>query len=438
MTDFNRYLIYFFESTAVFMGMFFLLQYIILRKREHLFYSIYLIALATYYPLAIPDLFFGVSLTDAKAIAHYDLFKRPIQFSISLCYTSFIIYYLGLKQNSYKLFKLFRVLNYLYASLAIFCLVLNFANIKYDSVYLLLSLLMFPLQVYVLFILLKQRVKYSIFIIWGSIFVVIGSSITLIQSVWLMKPSTSLSQANADSYLPVQVAILIDIFLFTIALQKKIADTEKSLINAAYQKQQAILLERERIIADLHDDVGGGLSSIRMMSDLMAQNEPGSSASTASFANKISLTAKEIAQRMHTIIWSLNAENDNLRNFAEYVRQYGVSYFENSNINFKCNDVSSLSPDVQLSGVQRKNLFLIIKESLHNILKHSYATLAEINITLKKNQLHIQVSDNGTGITNENKFGNGLKNIKKRMNEIEGKVEMLSENGTVIDILVLL
>jgi signal transduction histidine kinase len=297
---------------------------------------------------------------------------------------------------------------------------------------------MFPLQVYVLFILLKQRVKYSIFIIWGSIFVVIGSSITLIQSVWLMKPSISLSQANADSYLPVQVAILIDIFLFTIALQKKIADTEKSLINAAYQKQQAILLERERIIADLHDDVGGGLSSIRMMSDLMAQNEPGSSASTASFANKISLTAKEIAQRMHTIIWSLNAENDNLRNFAEYVRQYGVSYFENSNINFKCNDVSSLSPDVQLSGVQRKNLFLIIKESLHNILKHSYATLAEINITLKKNQLHIQVSDNGTGITNENKFGNGLKNIKKRMNEIEGKVEMLSENGTVIDILVLL
>jgi hypothetical protein len=173
MTDFNRYLIYFFESTAVFMGMFFLLQYIILRKREHLFYSIYLIALATYYPLAIPDLFFGVSLTDAKAIAHYDLFKRPIQFSISLCYTSFIIYYLGLKQNSYKLFKLFRVLNYLYASLAVFCLVLNFANVKYDNVYLLLSLLMFPLQVYVLFILLKQRVKYSIFIIWGSIFVVI-------------------------------------------------------------------------------------------------------------------------------------------------------------------------------------------------------------------------------------------------------------------------
>ncbi|MEO5942523.1 MAG: 7TM diverse intracellular signaling domain-containing protein [Ferruginibacter sp.] len=438
MTEFNRYLIYFFESTAVFMGMFFLLQYIILKKIEHLFYSIYLIALAFYYPLAIPDLFFGVSLTDAKVIAHYDLFKRPIQFFSSLCYTSFIIYYLGLKQNSFKLFKLFRILNYLYASLSLLCLVLNFANVKYDNVYLLLSLLMFPLQVYVLFTLLRQRVKYSIFIIWGSIFVLIGSSVTLVNSVWLMKPSISLSQANAESYLPVQVAILIDIFLFTIALQKKIADTEKSLINAAYQKQQAILLERERIIADLHDDVGGGLSSIRMMSDLMAQNEPGANSSTVSFANKISLTAKEIAQRMHTIIWSLNAENDNLQNFAEYVRQYGISYFENSNIKFECNDVSSLPSNVQLSGVQRKNLFLIIKESLHNILKHSHASLAEISISLQKNQLHIQVRDNGTGITTENKFGNGLKNMKKRMNEIEGKVKMFSEDGAVIDILVLL
>lgn len=434
MTDFNRYLIYFFESTAIFMGMFFLIQYIILKKTEHLFYSAYLIALAFYYPLAIPDLFFGASLTDTNQIAKYDLFKRPIQFSISFCYTNFIVYYLGLKQYSYKLFKLFRLLNYMYATLSISCLILNFANIHYDSIYLLVSLCLLPLQVYVLITLYRQRPKYAVFIIWGSIIVLIGSLVTLVQSIWLIKPSISLSQANADSYLPVQIAILIDIFLFTIALQKKIADTEKSLIDAAYQKQQAILLERERIIADLHDDVGGGLSSIRMMSDLMALNDPAHTSPQTNFSAKISSTAKEIAQRMHTIIWSLNADNDNLYNFGEYVRQYGVSFFENSNISFECNDVNSLPKEVELSGVQRKNLFLIIKESLHNILKHSQASKAIIKIMIQNNQLHIQVIDNGKGISNKNKFGNGLKNITKRMNEIGGKVNMISENGTLIDI----
>lgn len=435
MTDLNKYLIYFFESIALFMGLFFMLQYIILKKKEHLFYSIYLLAITAYYPLAIPDLFFGASLIDAPTIAHYDLFKRPIQFSVSLCYTTFIIYYLGLRQNSYKLYKLFRLLNYMYGTMSIICLALNFSGIDYNNIYLVVSLSMFPLQVYVLIILVKQRVKYSPYIVWGSIVMLVGSSVSLINSVWLITPSTNLSQANATSYLPVQVAILIDIFLFTIALQKKIADNEKAYINAAYLRQQAVLLERSRIIADLHDDVGGGLSSIRMMSDLMSdQQEKGNSEATAPFAQKISATAKEIAQRMHTIIWSLNAENDSLQNFAEYVRQYGINYFENSSIAFQYNDYAALPEKVQLSGTQRKNLFLIIKESFHNILKHSQASAAEVNISIQKETLHIQVRDNGVGIQNENKFGNGLKNIKNRMDEINGNIKFYFDNGAVIDI----
>ncbi|MEP6710935.1 MAG: 7TM diverse intracellular signaling domain-containing protein [Ferruginibacter sp.] len=433
MMDFNKYLIFFFESISLFMGMFFLMQYFILQKKEHLFYSLYLFAISAYYPLAIPDLFFGASLEDTKAIARFDLFKRPIQFSVSLCYTCFIMYYLGVKHNSYKLYRQFRVLNYMYAFLSLGCLALNYFNIKYDTAYFFISIALFPVQVYVLITLFREKVKYSPFIIWGSIIVVMGSSVSLIDSVWLIKPTTNLSQANASSYLPVQIAILIDIFLFTIALQKKIADNEKSLINAAYQRQQAIVLERERIIADLHDDVGGGLSSIRMMSDLMAQQTASTNPlHTYSFAQKISVTAKDIAQRMHTIIWSLNAENDTLNNFAEYVRQYGISFFEDSPIAFECNNLSGLPAAIELSGVQRKNLFLIVKEAFHNILKHSNANKASITIAMQKHLLVIEVTDNGKGITNENKFGNGLKNMKKRMDEINGELQFSSHNGTTI------
>ena len=433
MMNLNRFLVYFFESVSLFMGMFFLLQYFILKKREHLFYSLYLFAITIYNPLAMPDIFFGVSLDDDKAIPKFDLFKRPIQYSVSLWYTFFVLYYLDLKHNSYKLYRLFNFLNILYASLAVICLLLNFFAIDYNTSYFFVSLTMFPVQIYVLAALFKQKIKYSVYVIWGSLIVVFGSSLSLINSIWIIKPFTNKSQANADSYLPVQVAVLIDIFLFTIALQKKIADNEKALINAAYQRQQAIIVERERIIADLHDDVGGGLSSIRMMSDLLTeQNQNQNSSVSASFAKKISLTAKEIAQRMNTIIWSLNAENDTLQNFAEYVRQYGVSFFEDSPIKFECDNIANLPADIQLSGVQRKNLFLIMKEAFHNILKHSNAANATAGIALQKNTLRIEVTDNGNGLTNENKFGNGLKNMQKRMNEIGGEIQFLTDHGTVI------
>jgi signal transduction histidine kinase len=416
------------------MAVFFFMQYFVLKKREHLFYSFYLFTVTAYYPLAMPDVFFHVSLTNENIIAGFDLFKRPIQFLVNLFYTCFVIYYLNLKQNASKLHKIFVALNYAYALLALACLMLNYLHINYNTAYFVISLFVFPVQIYVLILLFKKKVKYSYYIISGSIILVLGSILSLINSVWLIKPDTNLSQANADSYLSIQVAIVLDIFLFSFALQRKIADNEKSLINAAYQRQQAILLERERIIADLHDDVGGGLSSIRMMSDLMSQQTNPENNKASSFAPKISATAKEIAQRMHTIIWSLNVENDSLQNFAEYVRQYGVSFFENTPIKFECSNLNDLASGVQLSGVQRKNLFLIIKEALHNILKHSHASIAAINISLEKSMLFIKVNDNGNGISNENIFGNGLKNMKKRMDEVGGNVDITSNNGTVISI----
>ncbi|MBK7089358.1 MAG: hypothetical protein IPH56_10755 [Chitinophagaceae bacterium] len=204
-------------------------------------------------------------------------------------------------------------------------------------------------------------------------------------SIYLSKVYTEKYAQTDYSYLPVQVSILVDIILFSIALQRKIADVEKHLMNSAIQRQKAITLERERIIADLHDDVGGGLSSIRMMSDLML-NVPENAAEnkTSVFAQKISTTAKDIAQSMHTIIWSLNTENDTIENFVEYIRQHGVFFFENTKIKFNFNTTPALFNGISLTGIQRKNLFLVAKEAFHNILKHSGADYVMVRIFWKK------------------------------------------------------
>ena len=423
--------IYFFESVTVFMGLYFLIQFSILRKREYLFYSCYLLLLGIYYVCAIPELF--NPRPDLKlSVNIFELFKRPVQFSISFFYTLFIIYYLNLARQSRPLFRIFKFFLALYVLFATACFTGNMSGLNYDTVYYITSLIMFPIQMYMVTALFKYKVPYAKYIIWGSINVLVGSLVTMFFGI-AMAQNPGGPITNAISYIPVMVTIVADIFLFTLALQRKVADNEKSLVHAALARQQAVAKERERIIADLHDDVGGGLSSIRMMSDLMVLKDNNDDAG-ANFAQKISSTAKDIAQRMNTIIWSLNTENDSLRNFAEYVRQHGVSFFENSAIKFTCTTSPDLPEDVLLSGGQRKNLFLITKEAFHNILKHSGATAANVSITLVHKTLRVVIHDNGKGIENNNSFGNGLKNMQKRMNEISGSFDVRALNGTVITV----
>ncbi len=413
------------------MAIFFFIQYSILRKKEYLFYAIYLLLLTVYYLVAIPEFFFNVALTDKEAITKFDLFKRPVQFLVSVFYSLFVMYYLGLQKRSQPLFRIFIFLIGLYLLLSGACLLGNLLGLKYDPIYYLIGMLLFPMQMMVVIALFKYKVPYGRFIIWGSILVLVGSCITLVISLSLANPNTIFT--NASAYIPVMISILLDIFLFTIALQRKIADNEKSLIDAAFSRQQAVMRERERIIADLHDDVGGGLSSIRMISDLMVHQTQGVlSPQQINFAHKISNTAKEIAARMNTIIWSLNAENDTLQSFTEYARHFGLSFFEGSPIRFQFNITSNLPLTIVLGGVLRKNLFLIIKEALHNILKHSQASQAILELHMKNGLLCIDVSDDGTGIKTENNFGNGLKNMQKRIEEIGGTLQLNTNSGTKI------
>ncbi len=178
--------------------------------------------------------------------------------------------------------------------------------------------------------------------------------------------------------------------------------------------------ERGRIIADLHDDVGGGLSTVRMVSDLIAA-QPDAGSALQQYALKISGITKEVTQRMNTIVWALTAENDNLQNLWEYIRGYGFRFFEDTPIAFQF-DLPASPSDTVLSGLRRKNIFLCVKEGLNNVYKHSGAKKAWIVVSLADNKLTLSVNDNGKGIQNENIFGNGLRNMRKRMEEIHGSV----------------
>lgn len=205
--------------------------------------------------------------------------------------------------------------------------------------------------------------------------------------------------------------------------ENQMKEYEKEL--AVFKAQQE---ERERISADMHDELGSGMTAIRLMSEIarnkMKENTPVE-------IDKISHSADEVLNKMNAIIWSMNSDNDTADSLVSYIRSYALEYFENTPIDCTVN-IPGIIIKKELSGDKRRNIFLCVKETLNNAMKHSGASQLQITITIGE-ELEITIADNGVGIDMDRlrRFGNGLRNIAKRMESIGGKYHIENRNGTV-------
>ncbi len=239
-----------------------------------------------------------------------------------------------------------------------------------------------------------------------------------------------------------EVGIFLELVLFLLGLtyKNKIELIEKVKMDEAirqegerqeYEKQIAVLSaqqdERSRISADMHDELGSGVTAIRLLSEIARQKTKDKPVEEIS---KISYNANELMTKMNAIIWSMNPGNDSVNGLVAYIRSYASEYLENFDIQYHI-IVPSEIPERDVSGVKRRNIFLVLKESLNNVMKHANAS--EVTVTIQFNhQMLVEISDNGKGIDNEklNQFGNGLKNMQRRMESIGGSFNISSNNGT--------
>jgi len=195
------------------------------------------------------------------------------------------------------------------------------------------------------------------------------------------------------------------------------------------EKQHVVEKERTRIATEMHDDLGAGLSTLRFLSEKVKRNS--FSEITRNDADKIVDNSNDLVQKMNEIIWAMNEKNDTLEDLLYYTRSYSVEYCEENNLHCEINMPETI-PELFVRGEIRRNLFLTVKESLHNIVKHAEARKVQINFSIGKN-LFISIGDNGIGfITNKNGGGIGLKNMKKRIESIGGNIEIVTETGTLI------
>lgn len=288
---------------------------------------------------------------------------------------------------------------------------------------------------------LSQKNKLMNYLAIGNAILIFFSIISFYMILFLQKKAGIFTH----SMIYYEVGIVSELIFFLlglsyknkIALIEKIKEQESWKLEAekqSYETKLAVLKaqqgERNRISADMHDDLGAGVTAIRLYSEL-AKKRIGKE--VVPEIEKISSSANELLNNMNAIIWTMSSSNDSLDNMVAYIRSYAIEYFENTGINCLI-QIEEDMPNIAVGGEIRRNIYMVVKEALNNILKHSKATEVNINLKREKNGLSLYIQDNGTGIdfNNLRRFGNGLINMKKRMEETQIFFKIENKNGTLI------
>lgn len=196
---------------------------------------------------------------------------------------------------------------------------------------------------------------------------------------------------------------------------------------------------RYRIAADLHDEVGATLSSIAITTR-MAQKKMGDSRpDVTSLLGAIHADSEETIHTIRDTIWAINPDNDSLEKLFEKMRSFAVQLLAARDIALDYNNRLVADTTLRLSMEQRRNAYLMVKEAVNNIAKHSGATKAELTIHRTGEGIEVLIKDNGGGFDPKACHeGNGLKNFRSRAEEsfITLTIESTPERGTHLVMLI--
>jgi signal transduction histidine kinase/ligand-binding sensor domain-containing protein len=190
---------------------------------------------------------------------------------------------------------------------------------------------------------------------------------------------------------------------------------------------------RSEISRNLHDEVGANLTNISL-SSLLAQRQLKNENAVSTILERIYQDSQLVSESMREIVWSINPEIDTLGEALPRMLHYASNLLETNKIELR----AEIAPEVErlhLSMRQRRDFYLIFKEALNNMVRHSKASRALVQFYLSGRSLCMKIADNGTGFDlNIAISGNGLKNMRERARQHRWKLEVRSrlQQGTTI------
>lgn len=206
-------------------------------------------------------------------------------------------------------------------------------------------------------------------------------------------------------------------------------------IKKKLEKQTELLAMRNNISQNLHDDIGASLSNINILNELVKRNLSDTEKSKEYLA-KSGEDIQRISESLSDIVWNINPRYDDLQHLFIRMKRYAADMLDGKNIKHEISfpdhpENSSLSMD------NRRDLYLLFKEALNNLVKYSQATEAAIRVEIENKKLRMIIADNGAGFEiSEIKPGNGLNNMKQRSQKLNAELSITSKkgNGTRIEL----
>lgn len=207
-----------------------------------------------------------------------------------------------------------------------------------------------------------------------------------------------------------------------------IAAVSALLVNRYRLKRRLQVAQlRTRLSRDLHDDIGGTLSSISILSNVMQKRaEASGDGDAAASMGKISARSRRLMRDMSDIVWSVDPTKDSMEQLLARMREFATSILEPMGIAFGFTTEgplpTTLPPEV------KSNLFLIFKEAVNNAAKHARATRVDVHLAKSPTCLTMAVADNGTGLqpssAGPDTVGNGLRNMQTRAADMKAELRI--------------
>jgi signal transduction histidine kinase len=198
---------------------------------------------------------------------------------------------------------------------------------------------------------------------------------------------------------------------------------------------------RARIATDLHDDIGSSLTQIAILSEVANQQSGvGDGPNGSEPIARIISVSNELVDTMSDIVWAINPKKDHLSDLLQRMRRFASDVFTARHIPFQFR-APDTERDIELGANVRREVFLIFKESVNNVVKHSDCTHAEIEFQIEADWLVLKIIDNGKGfdstlapdegepVISSARGGNGLPSMRKRAQDLGGQFQIVSRMG---------
>ena len=198
---------------------------------------------------------------------------------------------------------------------------------------------------------------------------------------------------------------------------------------ASLEQQHALEKERTRIARDIHDELGAMLTEISLLSAI-GQKHGSEPQEMEANLHRISDSAREAVQTVDGIVWAVNPRNDSLDHLANYLVHFAEDLFRLTPTRCRL-DIPSFVPRQPIGAQQRHHFLLAVKEACNNVARHSHATEVWVRMTTNDREVSVTIEDNGRGFDPAAvpEDHDGLLNMRHRMSDLGGQLELTSEPG---------